>query len=101
MDVTEVRSKVKEIIASITSIDPETIGDQDSFLDDLDLDSLSLLEIGIDIDYAFQLGLPEERLQQLRTIQDAVDLILKNAGTASTAEPATAAAPAMAAESAA
>jgi len=75
MDVLEIRRKVKEIIANVTNIEPEDIADDASFVDDLELDSLSLLEIGVDVDYEYRLGIPEERLQELRTVQDAVDLV--------------------------
>ncbi len=77
MDVVEVRAKVKEIIANVTDIDPSEIGDTASFIEDLQLDSLSLLEIGVDVDYEFKLGVPEERLQELRTVQDSVDLVME------------------------
>jgi len=77
MDVAEIRAKIKEVISNVTNIDPEEIADDASFIDDLQLDSLSLLEIGVDVDYEFQLGVPEERLQELRTVQDAVNLVLE------------------------
>ena len=77
MDVAEVRSKVKQIISNVTNIAPDQIADNASFIDDLNLDSLSLLEIGVDVDFEFKLGVPEERLQQLRTVQDSVDLVLQ------------------------
>lgn len=77
MDVAEVRSKVKQIISNVTNIAPSQIADDASFIDDLNLDSLSLLEIGVDVDYEFKLGVPEERLQQLRTVQDSVDLVMQ------------------------
>ena len=76
MDAVEIRAKIKEIIANVASLDPNEIGDQASFVDDLQLDSLSLLEIGVDVDYEFKLGVPEERLQELRTVQDTVDLVV-------------------------
>ncbi len=75
MEVEAIRTKIKEIISNVTSIDPEEIGDKASFVDDLQLDSLSLLEIGVDVDYEFKLGVPEERLGELRTVQDSVDLV--------------------------
>ncbi len=74
MNVEEIRIKIKKIISNVTSIDPEEIGDHASFVEDLQLDSLSLLEIGVDVDYEFKLGVPEEQLGELRTVQDAVDL---------------------------
>ena len=83
MEVVEIRTKVKEIIASVAGIDPGIIGDQASLIEDLQLDSLSLLEIGVDIDYAFKLGVPEERLQEIRTVQDTLDLILEHAAATS------------------
>jgi len=77
MDVAEVTSKVKQIISNVTNIAPSQIADDASFVEDLNLDSLSLLEIGVDVDFEFKLGVPEERLQQLRTVQDSVDLVLQ------------------------
>ena len=77
MEVEQVRAKIKEIIGNVTNIDPAEVGDTASFVDDLQLDSLSLLEIGVDVDYEFKLGVPEERLQQLRTVQDTVELVLE------------------------
>lgn len=76
MEAVAIRDKIKEIIANVTSIEPAEIGDSDAFVEDLDLDSLSLLEIGVDIDYEFQLNLPEERMRELRTVEDAVRLVI-------------------------
>ncbi|HEX9735738.1 MAG TPA: phosphopantetheine-binding protein [Thermoanaerobaculia bacterium] len=77
MNVNEIRAKVKEIIANVTNIDPDDVADDASFVDDLQLDSLSLLEIGVDLDYEYKLGVPEEELGKLRTVADAVDLVLR------------------------
>ena len=75
MDVEQIRGKIKEVISNVTNIETGEIGDNASFVDDLQLDSLSLLEIGVDVDYEFKLGVPEERLGELRTVQDAVELV--------------------------
>ncbi len=75
MDRGQIQDKVKEIIASVANIEPANIANEASFMDDLGLDSLSLLEIGVDVDYAFKLGVEEERLQQLRTVAETVDLV--------------------------
>lgn len=76
METTEIRIKIKQIIANVTNIDPARIGDRDSFVDDLNLDSLSLLEIGVDVDYNFKLNLPEDRMRELRTVEDTTNLVL-------------------------
>ena len=75
MDTEEIRGKIKEVISNVTNIDSEEIGDTASFVEDLQLDSLSLLEIGVDVDYEFKLGVAEERLGELRTVKDAVELV--------------------------
>ena len=75
MDTIEIREKIKQIIVRTTSIDPEEIGDTASFKDDLDLDSLTMLEIAVDVDYEFDLHLAEEELGKLRTLQDSVELV--------------------------
>ena len=78
MQVEEVRAKVKEIVSSVANIPVAEIGDRDSYQEDLSLDSLSLLEIGVDIDYEFRLGLPEEEWQDVGSIDDAVQLVMAN-----------------------
>lgn len=80
MEEAGVRQKIKEIISNVTNIPAEEIGDGASLRDELDLDSLSLLEIGVDVDYEFRLGLPEESLQRIGSVDDAVALVLEVRG---------------------
>lgn len=71
----QIRNQIKEIIADVTEIAPSEIADSLSFREDLDLDSLSLLEIAVDVDYTFQLGLPDERFQEFATLEDTVRVV--------------------------
>jgi len=80
MTTADIREKIKEIIANVTNLDPAEISDKAHFIDDLQLDSLSLMEIGVDVDYEFKLGVPEEQLQDLRTVEDSVRLVLSKQG---------------------
>lgn len=75
MEAAEIKAKIKQIISNVTSIDPAEIGDEVSFTGELGLDSLSLLEIGVDVDYEFQLGLPEERMRGLDSVMQTVALV--------------------------
>ncbi len=75
MEAAEIRAKIKEIISNVTSIDPAEIGDDASFTEELGLDSLSLLEIGVDVDYEFQLSLPEERMRGLDSVEQTLALV--------------------------
>jgi acyl carrier protein len=76
MKTEEIRHAIKEIIANVTGISADSISDHAALQDELDLDSLSLLEVGVDVDYRFKLGVPEEELQNLRSLDDLVDLVL-------------------------
>jgi acyl carrier protein len=75
----EIRAKIKEVIANVADLDAAEIGDHADLRQDLNLDSLSLLEIGVDVDYAFQLGIEdlEDRLANLRTLDEVVALVEK------------------------
>jgi acyl carrier protein len=74
-ELEDVKQRIRKIIANVTNIDAGAIADAASLTRDLDLDSLSLLEIGVDVDYEFQLGLPEERMRGIDSVDDAVALV--------------------------
>ncbi len=79
MQAAEIRSRIKQIIGQVAGLDPAKIGDHATLRDELNLDSLSLLEIGVDVDYAFKLGLPDERYREVQSLDDMVDLVLAHA----------------------
>ncbi len=75
MQHAQIRSKVKEIIANVAGLDAQAIGDHATLGDDLGLDSLSRLEIGVDVDYAFKLKLPDESFKGIDSIDAMVALV--------------------------
>ena len=76
MDRTTVKDRIKRAIAKSTNLKPEQIADEASFRHDLMLDSLSLLEIGVDVDYEFRLNLPDERYHAVDSVEQTADLVL-------------------------
>jgi acyl carrier protein len=77
MNAAEVRSKIKKIIGSIAGIDPQRIADDATLRGELNLDSLSLLEIGVDVDLAFQLNLPDESYKEIDSLPAMVELVMR------------------------
>ena len=78
MNELEIRSKIKDVIVSVSGIDLDDIGDEASFEEDLELDSLALLEISVDIELQFReynVKIPDDEIGELRTVQDAVDKV--------------------------
>lgn len=78
MENTELLSEIKVVVARVTGLDVEDIGDDDSFEEDLELDSLSMLEVWVEIDRTFhddQVKIPNEEIAELKTLNEAVGRI--------------------------
>ena len=75
MNTDEIRAKIKKSIATITNINPEEIGEDASYKDDLQLDSLTILEIAVDAEYQFKITIPEDDLDSIRTVSDTVRVV--------------------------
>jgi acyl carrier protein len=75
MNNSEISAKIKKIIGSIAGLDPQRIGDEATLRGDLNLDSLSLLEIGVDVDLAFHLNLPDESYKEIDSLPAMVALV--------------------------
>jgi len=71
----EIRARIKQIIANVAGLDAAKIPDQASLREDLSLDSLSLLEIGVDVDFTFKLNLPDERYKEIQSLDEMVGLV--------------------------
>lgn len=72
MSIEEIRATIKKSIATIANLDPADIPDNASYKDDLNLDSLTILEIAVDAEFQFQIKIPDEQLSDLRTVEDTV-----------------------------
>jgi acyl carrier protein len=75
MTADEIRTAIRESVNRITGIAPADIHEGSTYRDDLGLDSLSMLELTVDIEYAFKIKVPEERLQTIKTVQDTIQLV--------------------------
>ncbi|HEU0131108.1 MAG TPA: acyl carrier protein [Mycobacteriales bacterium] len=63
------------IVNEITGIKTEQIVPEASFVDDLDVDSLSMVEVAVAAEEKFGVRIPDEELAKLRTVGDAVAYI--------------------------
>ncbi|HAU84825.1 MAG TPA: acyl carrier protein [Lachnospiraceae bacterium] len=76
MELIEVKTKVKEIIAEIIEMEVDEFKDTDSFVDDLGLDSLKALEILAAVEKEFKIEIPEEKLAELTTVDNTVSIAM-------------------------
>lgn len=77
----EVLAIVRDRLADILEIEPTDIGEGDSFADDLDADSLALIELveAIEEDLSERsvgFRIEDEALEDLRSVRDAVDYVV-------------------------
>lgn len=77
MDREEIRRVVKGLIGKVSDLVPEEIADNASFREDLDLDSLAMIEIGVHVEHAWKLRLSEDEMGSLASVEDAVNLVIK------------------------
>lgn len=74
-----VEEKVKQIIVEQLGVDEAEVTPNASFVDDLGADSLDTVELVMAFEEAFDLEIPDEDAEKIKTVQDAVDYIEKNA----------------------
>ncbi len=74
-----VEDKVKEIIVEQLGVDEGEVTPNASFVDDLGADSLDTVELVMALEEAFNLEIPDEDAEKIRTVQDALDYIKKHA----------------------
>lgn len=75
----EIEAKVKEIISQQLDVDVAQIKPESAFIDDLGADSLAIVELVLAFEEQFDIDIPDEDTEKIRTVQDAVDYIKQNA----------------------
>lgn len=69
--------KLQEIIADKLGIEANEIKPESKFSEDLGADSLDLFEVVMGLEEAFDISIDNEDLDQIKTVQDAMDYIVK------------------------
>jgi acyl carrier protein len=72
---TEVLTGLAEIVNEETGIDTSQVQMDKSFVDDLDIDSISMLTIVMNAEEKFGVTIPEDKVADLKTVADAVNFI--------------------------
>jgi acyl carrier protein len=74
-----VQERVKQIIVEQLGVDDSEVTPAASFVDDLGADSLDTVELVMAFEEAFNIEIPDEEAEKIRTVQDAIDYIGKHA----------------------
>jgi len=79
MERAEVMQVVRERAVEMLEVEADAVQDDKSFVEDLEVDSLSLVEFTMELEDVFGVELPEDELTGLTTIGGLVDLIVSKA----------------------
>ncbi len=79
----EIEEKVTQIVGEQLSVEKVEIKRDTSFQDDLNADSLDIVELVMELEDEFDLTIPDEDAEKLKTVGEAIDYIAKNAGNKS------------------
>jgi acyl carrier protein len=71
----EIRSSLAEIVNEVAGIPAEDVQMDKSFVDDLDVDSLSMVEVVVAAEEKFDVKIPDDEVKNLKTVGDAVAYI--------------------------
>jgi acyl carrier protein len=78
----QIGEKVKQIIVEQLGVDEGEVTSSASFVDDLGADSLDTVELVMAFEEGFDIEIPDEDAEKIRTVQDAVDYIQKHSKVA-------------------
>ena len=75
----EVFEKVKEILVETLSVDEDKVTMEARFQEDLETDSLDLVELVMTMEEDFGIKISDEEAAGIKTVGDAVDFVMKRA----------------------
>jgi len=75
-----VAEKIKQIVSEQLGVDEGEVTPTASFVDDLGADSLDTVELVMAFEEAFEIEIPDEEAEKIRTVQDAVIYVEKKLG---------------------
>ncbi len=82
MERSEIIDAVYDACVEVLKVDKSTLTEATSFADDLDADSLALVEVVMELEEKFDLRIPEDELDGVTTIGAAADVVAAHIDTA-------------------
>ncbi|MBI1758359.1 MAG: acyl carrier protein [Actinobacteria bacterium] len=81
MTTEDIREGLAEILEEICGVKPGDVTLEKTFTEDLDVDSLSMVEVAMSAEERFGVKIPDDELANLNTVGDAVHYIEKTRAT--------------------
>lgn len=78
--MSEVFEEVKKVICDQLDVEASQVVPEARFVEDLGADSLDTVELVMAFEEAFDFEIPDEQAEQIKSVQDVLDLIAANQG---------------------
>jgi acyl carrier protein len=78
----EILAGLGEILDEVAGVPADRVTPEKTFVEDLDIDSLSMVEIAVAAHDRFGVEIPDDRLRDLTTVQDVIDYVRRSPVTA-------------------
>ena len=75
----EILTGLAEIVDEVAGVPADQVTPDKTFVDDLDIDSLSMVEIAVAAQDKFGVEIPDDQLKDLKTVQDVIDYVKRTA----------------------
>ena len=75
----EVLSRIREHLAAELEVDPSVIGEETRFREDLEADSLDLVELTVELEDTYGIRIPDEEAAKILTVGQAADFVAAHA----------------------
>ena len=75
MDRSHIFNTLREVAVEILGVEADAVVETASFKDDLDADSLDLVELVMALEERLDISVPEEDLENVKTVGDAIDVV--------------------------
>ena len=79
-DIKEMEEKVKDIIVEELGVELDKLNDDASFMEELGADSLDTVELVMAFEKEFDIDIPDEEAEKLRTVGDALKYLREKVG---------------------
>jgi acyl carrier protein len=80
MDMKQLEEKVKDIIVEELGVERDKLSSEASFMEDLGADSLDTVELVMAFEKEFDIDIPDEEAEKLRTVGDAMKYLHEKMG---------------------
>lgn len=75
--MTSLEDKIKQIIVQELGLEEDDLVPEKSFIEDLGLDSLDVMTLAMAIEEEFDIEVPDDDVEEIKTIQNVIDYLHK------------------------